>query len=121
MQWFGVPKWAEGPTADYLATSLKQAPGRVPERPSGESPDILGKPTLRLTLQTQGQHIGMDKSSSNVGTADASVRHGCHEGCAPQDRRAEDHRQVSCAGEARYISPKRRGMLRHSGFRSLFC
>ena len=69
MQWFGVPKWAEGPAADYLATSLKQAPGRVPERPSGESPDILGKPTLRLTLQTQGQHIRMDKSTSNVGTA----------------------------------------------------
>ena len=52
-----------------LATSLKQAPGRVPERPSGESPDILGKPTLRLTLQTRGQHIRMDKSTSNVGIA----------------------------------------------------
>ena len=80
MLWFGVTKWAEGPAADYLATSLKQAPGRVPERPSGESSDILGKPTLRLTLQTRGQHIRMDKSNSNVGTADAHVRHGCHEG-----------------------------------------
>ena len=53
-------------------------------------------------------------------SADASVRHGCHEGCAPQDRRAEDHRQASCAGDPRYISPKRRGILRHSGLRSLF-
>ena len=69
MQWFGVTKWAEGPTADYLATSLKQAPGRVPERPSGESSDILGKLTLCLTLQTRGQHIRTDKSTSNVGTA----------------------------------------------------
>ena len=39
-QWFGVMKWAEGPAADYL----EQAPGRVPERLSGESPDILGDP-----------------------------------------------------------------------------
>ena len=69
MQWFGVPKWAESPTADYLATSLKQAPGRVPGRPSRESPDMLGKPTLCLTLQTRGQHIRTDKSTSNVGTA----------------------------------------------------
>ena len=44
MQWFGVMKWAESPAADYRATSLKQAPGRVPERLSGESPDILGDP-----------------------------------------------------------------------------
>ena len=64
-----VPKWAESPTADHLATSLKQAPGRVPRRPSGESPDMLGKPTLCLTLQTRGQHIRTDKSTSNVGIA----------------------------------------------------
>ena len=73
---FAVMSWMQAVRSD-VATRLKQV-RRVPERPSGESPDILGKPTLRLTLQIRGQHIGMDKYSSNVGTADASVRHGCH-------------------------------------------
>ena len=63
-QWFGVLMWAEGPAAAYLATSLKQAPGRVPERPSGESLD-----RLRLTLQTREQHIRLNKATSNVCTA----------------------------------------------------
>ena len=92
MQWFRVPKWAEGPAAL--------------ERPSGESPDMLGKPTLCLTLQNRGQHIRTDKSTSNVGTAqmllsDMAAMKAVHH------RRDEDHRQASCAGEARYISPKR--------------
>ena len=63
-QWFGVLMWAEGPAAAYLATSLKQAPGRVPERPSGESLD-----TLRLTLQTREQHTRLNTATSNVCTA----------------------------------------------------
>ena len=68
MQWFGVPMWAGGPAAAYLATSLKQV-RRMPRRLIGESLDRLGNPTFRLTLQTQEQHIRLDKTTSNVCTA----------------------------------------------------
>ena len=52
MQRFGVPMWARSPAVVYLATSLEQV-RRVPGRPSGESLDRLGNPTL----QTREQHI----------------------------------------------------------------
>ena len=65
MQWFGVPMWAGGPAAVYLATSLKQV-RRMPGRLVGESLDRLGSPVFRLTLQTQEQHIRLDKATSNV-------------------------------------------------------
>ena len=68
MQWFGVPMWAGGPAAVYLATSLKQV-RRMPGRLIGESLDRLGNPTFRLTLQTREQHIRLDKATSNVYTA----------------------------------------------------
>ena len=52
MQWFGVLMWAGSPAVVYLATSLKQV-RCVPGRPSGESLNRLGNPTL----QTREQHI----------------------------------------------------------------
>ena len=67
MQWFGVPMWAGGPAAVYLATSLKQV-RRMPGRLTGESLDRLGNPTFRLNLQTREQHIRLDKATSNLCT-----------------------------------------------------